>query len=82
MKKVTLYTKLRCHLCEEAYRELMSVACDISLTIDVVDITHDHNRAIQSRYATRIPVLTCPGAPTELDWPFSAEDVRAYLFNV
>jgi hypothetical protein len=82
MKNVTFYTKLRCHLCEEAYRELVSVAYEIPLTIDVVDITHDHNRAIQSRYATRIPVIASPDATTELDWPFNADDVRTYLLNV
>ena len=79
MKKVTLYTKLDCHLCVEAYRLLVDVAFDMPLEIDVVDITHSHNADVNSRYALRIPVVTSPHADTELDWPFTFEELKAYL---
>ncbi len=79
MNKLILYGKLNCHLCEEAYRILMSLAWDIPLEIDVVDITHTHNKHVEAKYFDRIPVIARPGAQTELDWPFTADDVKAYL---
>jgi len=79
MKKVILYTKLECHLCMDAYRLLMEVACDLPLEIDVVDITHSHNADMASKYATRIPVVALPETDTELGWPFSYQELKAYL---
>lgn len=79
MKKVTLYTKLNCHLCMDAYRLLMEVACEIPLEIDVVDITHSHNADATSNYATRIPVVALPETNTELGWPFTFSELKAYL---
>jgi hypothetical protein len=79
MKKVTLYTKLDCYLCDEGYQMLLDVACDIPLKIEVVDITHEHNKNIKPLYAERIPVLTNPNTKTELDWPFTPKDIKAYL---
>jgi hypothetical protein len=79
MKKVTFYTTLNCHLCEEAYHMLLEVISDISLEIDVVDITHEHNRNLRSTYAERIPVITCDHVDTELDWPFTPVDIKNYL---
>ena len=79
MKKVTFYTKLNCHLCDEGYRYLLEVAYDIPLEIDVVDITHEHNQDVRSSYAERIPVLVCDSAGTELDWPFTPKDIKVYL---
>jgi len=79
MKKVTLYTKLDCHLCMDAYRLLMEVSCDLPLEIDVVDITHSYNMEITSKYATRIPVVALPEAGTELGWPFTYEELKAFL---
>ena len=79
MKKVTFYTKLNCHLCIDAYRLLVDAAFDMPLEIDVVDITHTHNADLKSMYATRIPVVTTPNADTELDWPFTYEELIAFL---
>jgi len=81
MEKLTFYTRLNCHLCEEAYRLLVMVALDIPLEIDVIDITHNHNEAIRAVYAHRIPVISKSGAGTELAWPFTADDLRAYLHH-
>lgn len=78
MQKVMFYTKLNCGLCDEAYLMLMQVAVDIPLEIDIVDITHSHNR-LGYKYDERIPVISRSGADTELDWPFTIEDIKAYL---
>ena len=57
---------------------LMQIAFDLPLHIDVVDITHAHNRLDQD-YAHRIPVIAKAGTATELEWPFTSEEIRAYL---
>jgi hypothetical protein len=74
-----LFTKLDCHLCEEAYHMLMDVAFDIPLKIDVVDITLPHNRSFWEQYSERIPVIAKPDVKTELAWPFTSEDLKAFL---
>ena len=79
MKKVILYTKLDCHLCADAYRLLVEVAFDLPLEIDVVDIAHSHNADLNALYAERIPVVVCPEAGTELGWPFTYEELKAFL---
>lgn len=78
MQKVKFYTKLNCGLCDDAYLMLMQVAVDVPLDIDIVDITHSHNR-LGHKYDERIPVIARPGAGTELDWPFTIDDIKAYL---
>jgi hypothetical protein len=77
MQKLTIYTKLNCHLCEQAYYLLMNLAYDTPLEIDLVDITRFHH--IEKKYLERIPVLAKPGTETELNWPFTIDDIRAYL---
>ena len=79
MKKVTLFTKLDCHLCLDAYRLLLEVAYDSPLEIDVVDITHDHNVDFRALYAERIPVVKIPETEAELGWPFTLEELKAFL---
>jgi glutathione S-transferase len=79
MEKIILYTKLNCHLCEKVYQMLMELTLDIPLEIDMIDISHTHNQHLLDDYAERIPVLAKPNAETELEWPFSLEDIRAYL---
>jgi hypothetical protein len=79
MEKIILYTKLDCHLCQEAYLMLMELTLDIPLEIDLVDITHAHNNHLYQKYNERIPVLTRPYASAELDWPFTPADIKSYL---
>jgi hypothetical protein len=78
MQQVTFYTKLNCHLCDEAYQMLMDIAFDKPLKIDIIDITHAHND-VEEKYAERIPVIAVPHRETELDWPFTLEELEAYL---
>ena len=78
MQKVTFYTKLNCHLCDEAYLMLINVAYDIPLEIDVFDVTRTKSGS-ESSYTDRIPVIASAGADNELFWPFTSDDVRAYL---
>ena len=78
MQTVTFYTKLNCGLCDKAYAMLMQLAYDIPLEIDIIDITHTHNKLGQN-YDERIPVIALSNADTELEWPFTIDDIRAYL---
>ncbi len=78
MKNVTFYTKLDCGLCDKAYSLLMQVAYDVPMEIDVVDITHDLDK-FGLQYAFRIPVIAIPNADTELEWPFTIDDLESYL---
>jgi len=77
MQNVILYTKADCGLCDQAYQILLSLACDTPLRIDLIDITQDHR--IHAKYMERIPVLARPNLEAELNWPFTAEDVKIYL---
>lgn len=79
MEKIILYTKLNCHLCQDAYLMLMEITLDIPLEIDLVDISHAHNSHIYSKYTDRIPVLARPQSGAELDWPFTLADIKAFL---
>lgn len=79
MEKIILYTKLNCHLCQDAYLMLMEITLETPLEIDLVDITHAHNSHIRSHYTDRIPVLARPQSGAELDWPFTLADVKAFL---
>jgi hypothetical protein len=56
----------------------MQLAFDIPLHVDVVDITHTHNK-LEEDYAERIPVIAKTGTETELEWPFTMEELSAYL---
>ncbi len=82
MKKVLLYTKLSCHLCNDAYLLLLELTSEIPLEIEMIDIGHSHNRSLADRYELRIPVLALPDSPHELyelDWPFTMDDIRTFL---
>jgi len=81
MKKVIFYTQLGHRSCDAAYRILMEVAWDVPLEIDVVDISHAHNEEARAKYADRIPVITSPDGKTELEWPFTLDEVKLYLIN-
>ncbi|MCB0211367.1 MAG: glutaredoxin family protein [Anaerolineae bacterium] len=72
------YTKLNCPACDEAYNMLVTVALDIPLNIDVVDITHPHN-GLETAYADLIPVIIILDQNQELTWPFSVEEIKSTL---
>ncbi len=79
MQQLLFYTKLNCHLCEEAYRVVLDVVPDIRLDIEVIDISLPHQAEAMARYGERIPVIAKPGSGAELAWPFTTADVRQFL---
>ena len=68
-----LFQRDHCHLCDEAY-EVLAVA-------GVADFDPrwiDGDAALEARYGMRVPVLRREDG-RELDWPFDAAAVRAFL---
>ncbi|MCX7545467.1 glutaredoxin family protein [Marinicella gelatinilytica] len=67
MKKLTLYSRLECPLCEFAEELLVAEG----FTFEVVDI--DDSEELIKTYHIRVPVLS--NGLAELDWPFTADSV-------
>jgi hypothetical protein len=57
--RARLYTRLGCHLCEEACRELEVLRARQPHELEVVDIADDPD--LVQRYGERIPVLEVAG---------------------
>lgn len=77
------YTTQHCHLCERAEALLVSVAQGLATPIEVeaIDIAHEKPSLIE-RYGERIHVLHRTKDAAELDWPFDAEELAAFLAAV
>ena len=59
MRRVTLYGRPGCHLCDEARESLQRVQTRAPFALDEVDITTDD--ALHARYLERIPVISLDG---------------------
>ncbi|HWV10798.1 MAG TPA: glutaredoxin family protein [Pseudomonas sp.] len=71
-----LFGTLGCHLCEVAEALLMPFV-ERGLLVELVDIADDE--ALVETYGLRIPVLRRSDTGAELNWPFEAEQVVAFL---
>ncbi|AZF25826.1 glutaredoxin family protein [Pseudomonas sp. R2-60-08W] len=71
-----LFGTLGCHLCEIAEAEIMPLV-EHGLLVELVDITDPDD--LTDVYGLRIPVLRRVDTGAELDWPFDAEQVVAFL---
>jgi len=69
----TLIQRDDCHLCDLAWEMLAAAG-----VADFESQWIDGDAALEARYGTRVPVLRRADS-VELDWPFSAEAVRAFL---
>ncbi len=72
-----LYSTLGCHLCDEAKALLSALEADAAKVWEEVDIASDP--VLVETYGIRIPVLRHSASGDELCWPFSADDLRAFL---
>jgi glutaredoxin len=59
LRKVTLYTKAGCHLCEDALAALQRLRAEIPFEICARDIEQDE--ALLRAYFERIPVIALDG---------------------
>ena len=77
MVRLVLYTTSACHLCEQAQRVIYAALQGAAAGVTESDIVDDDR--LFERYSLRIPVLRRTDNGTELDWPFTPEDVLALV---
>ena len=58
--RVTLITRIGCHLCEQAESELRVLAAELGFGLDLLDVDADRQRA--NEYSDRVPVILIDGA--------------------
>ena len=71
-----LFGTLGCHLCEIAEAELLPLV-ERGLLVELMDISE--SEVMFETYSLRIPVLRRVDTGAELDWPFNADQVVAFL---
>lgn len=69
-----LYQRDHCHLCDLALEVLAAARAPEFETVFI-----DDDEALEARYGLRVPVLRDDGRGGELDWPFDAGRVAAFL---
>ncbi len=69
-----LYQRDDCHLCDMAL-EVLAVA----RAPDFESVFIDGDDALEARYGIRVPVLHNTATGMELDWPFDAARLQAFL---
>ena len=72
--RLTLYQRDDCHLCDLALGLLAEVRAP-----EFESVFIDDDDALEARYGMRVPVLRDNASGAELDWPFDADLVRAWL---
>jgi hypothetical protein len=74
---ILFYTTLGCHLCDEAKAIWQATLNPEFFTVEEVEIA-DSDVLIE-QYGSRIPVLKRMKDGTELGWPFSVQQLIAFL---
>lgn len=59
MRRLTLYAKPGCHLCDEMKHVIDMLRMRVPLALEVIDITTDPD--LNARYGVEIPVLLIDG---------------------
>ncbi|MGL6290471.1 MAG: glutaredoxin family protein [Silanimonas sp.] len=72
--KLTLYQRDDCQLCDAALDVLAQAGAP-----EFDSVWVDGEAALQARYGVRVPVLRDEDSGRELDWPFDAVAVGAFL---
>ena len=76
-EQLIFYTTLGCHLCEDAKAIYTSVLSPEYFSVEEVDIAD--SPALVDQYGTRIPVLKRCKDNTELNWPFTPQQLMDFL---
>jgi glutaredoxin len=76
---VTLYTRVGCHLCEEAERVLEAERARSPFRLELVDVDRDPELA--RRYGVRVPVVAVDGAEL-FEYEVPADLLRAWLRRI
>ena len=57
--KVVIYSRINCHLCEEAEKNVREVLVEIHFGLEVIDINGDQE--LERLYGEEVPVITING---------------------
>ena len=71
---LVLFQRDDCKLCDEAVALLATAHAP-----DFQSVWIDDDPELEARYGERVPVLRDEDASRELDWPFDAARLRAFL---
>lgn len=77
MPTLTLIQRDDCPLCDQALAVLAAARAP-----EFESVWIDGDAVLEARYGTRVPVLREEGSGRELDWPFDAVAVRAFLTHL
>lgn len=58
-RRLTLYVRRGCHLCDEMWRELQALRGDLEFEIETVDLAV--SAGLEAAYGDRVPVLEGDG---------------------
>lgn len=72
--RLVLFQRDDCHLCDLALDVLAQARVP-----DFASVFIDHDNALEALYGERVPVLRDDDRRRELDWPFDALRVMAWL---
>jgi arsenate reductase-like glutaredoxin family protein len=73
MTQLVLYITSHCHLCEQALTLLVNLKQQYAINWLTKEISEDDD--LIEKYGIRIPVIQRVDNQSELNWPFSAEDI-------
>lgn len=78
--RVTLYTGPHCALCDNA----MALIDELEVDVEVEKINIRESAELYHLYGARIPVIKCVDqqlnqSSDDLGWPFTLEQLKAYL---
>lgn len=74
MADLILFQRDYCHLCDQALAVMAEARAP-----DFDSVWVDDDAGLEERYGTRVPVLRDQRSGRELDWPFDAAQVRAFV---
>lgn len=73
MTQLVLYTTSHCHLCEQAQALLIHLKEQYAINWITKEISDDDD--LIEKYGIRIPVIQRIDNQSELNWPFSENDI-------
>jgi glutaredoxin len=74
--RVTLITRVGCHLCETAEHALRQLSAELGFSLELRDV--DSDRALMNVYSDRVPVILIDGAEHGY-WQLEEKRFRAAL---